>query len=87
MLIVVLPFSIYSGYVQSVSPWLTLVLHDSGLGFEQIGVSLVYLSIATVSVGYGGAVLNFVASYYSGKKYVLTRISCLILVLLLVATA
>jgi hypothetical protein len=85
VLVIVLAFSIYGGYVQAVSPWLSIILLDSGLSIEQIGTYLMYVNIVTVVVGYSGIALNLVASYYSGKKYVLTRKSALILVLLLIA--
>jgi hypothetical protein len=85
VLIIVLAFSIYGGYVQAVSPWLSIILIDSGLSHVQLGYYLMYLSIVTVVVGYIGMALNLVASYYAGKKYVLTKNSALILVLLLIA--
>ena len=85
VLVIVLAFSIYGGYVQAVSPWLSIILIDSGLSHEQLGYYLMYLGIVTVVVGYIVMALNLVASYYAGKKYVLTKNSALILVLLLIA--
>ena len=85
VLAIVLASSIYGGYVQAVSPWLSIILLDSGLSHEQFGTYLMYLTIVNVVVGCIGIALSLVASYYAGKKYVLTKNSALILVLLLIA--
>jgi len=84
VIIIVLALSIFGGYWTSVSPYLTLMLHDAGYSLDDIGRFFIHLTILNLVVGYGGAILSLVASYYSGKKYKLTKISTLIFFILLV---
>ena len=87
VLAIVLALSIYGGYSLAIAPWNTIILHDSGMSFEQIAANLMFQSTVSVVLAYGAITIDLVASYYLGKRYVLTKLSGLVLVSILIVTA
>lgn len=84
--IIVFALSVYSGYLQALSPFMVTILSQSGYTHEDVASFYTLLAVINVAVGYGLEALNLVASYHAGKTYMLSTGSILKLLLLLTIT-